>query len=477
MSELVYLPVAELYPHPDNPRKVVDDLEELAASIKANGVLQNLTVVKGHGESQDGYTVIIGHRRLAAAKLAGLEQVPCTIAEMTAKEQIQTMLLENMQRKDLKVYEESHAFQMLLDFGDTIQEVSEKSGFSETTIRKRIKLNELDQKKLKEAVDARQIDFRDFDKLSKIDDVKSRNELLQYIGTKEFLWNYESCLRKQNIKKYMGDVKKAVRKLKAKKISQGDTYGSKYDKTVSIKIADWPTEKDKLPAESKQELFYVLDESWGELALYVKRKIEKAPPRPKEEIEKEKRIAEAWKYVEEQSKIFYSLRKKFIDSFVVTKKNTAEVMKGAILSEIALKYNYGYWEVDEMLKAFGVEPPKDNGTYIDADIKTNLLMEAYRNNDGRGLAKVVYILFCDKDNKLPTRHEYKREHPKYEKSNYITILYEWLVSLGYEMSEKEKALVYGSDEIYDKPKAAKKGNAEPDQGEPPANPESEPEEV
>ena len=146
MSELVYLPVAELYPHPDNPRKVVDDLEELAASIKANGVLQNLTVVKGHGESQDGYTVIIGHRRLAAAKLAGLEQVPCTIAEMTAKEQIQTMLLENMQRKDLKVYEESHAFQMLLDFGDTIQEVSEKSGFSETTIRKRIKLNELDQK-------------------------------------------------------------------------------------------------------------------------------------------------------------------------------------------------------------------------------------------------------------------------------------------------------------------------------------------
>ncbi|MBR1589473.1 MAG: ParB N-terminal domain-containing protein [Acidaminococcaceae bacterium] len=45
MSELVYLPVEQLWPHPDNPRKIVDDLEELTASIKEKGILQNLTVV------------------------------------------------------------------------------------------------------------------------------------------------------------------------------------------------------------------------------------------------------------------------------------------------------------------------------------------------------------------------------------------------------------------------------------------------
>ena len=50
MSEIVYIDVHKLYPHPDNPRKTVDDLEELAASIKANGILQNLTVVPKLGE-------------------------------------------------------------------------------------------------------------------------------------------------------------------------------------------------------------------------------------------------------------------------------------------------------------------------------------------------------------------------------------------------------------------------------------------
>ena len=78
---LAYIPVSKLYPHPDNPRKDLGDLTELAESIKANGVLQNLTVVPNMvvGEIsgdvwQRGYKVIIGHRRLAAAKLAGLKE-------------------------------------------------------------------------------------------------------------------------------------------------------------------------------------------------------------------------------------------------------------------------------------------------------------------------------------------------------------------------------------------------------------------
>lgn len=114
MAELVYLPVNQLYPHPDNPRKELGDLSELAASIRANGVLQNLTVVPRMvtgeitGKSwQDGYTVIIGHRRLAAAKEAGLKEVPCVIADMTLREQARTMLVENMQRSDLTLYEQA----------------------------------------------------------------------------------------------------------------------------------------------------------------------------------------------------------------------------------------------------------------------------------------------------------------------------------------------------------------------------------
>ena len=101
----VMIPIEALKPHPDNPRKDVGDITELAESIKANGVFQNLTVLKG--DILDGYTVVIGHRRLAAARAAGLTELPCMVVEMDEREQISTMLLENMQRNDLTVYEQA----------------------------------------------------------------------------------------------------------------------------------------------------------------------------------------------------------------------------------------------------------------------------------------------------------------------------------------------------------------------------------
>lgn len=101
----IMIPVDELQPHPDNPRKDVGDVTELVESIKANGIFQNLTVLRNCDPETGKSTVIIGHRRLAAAKLAGLEKVPCMVVEMDEKEQIATMLLENMQRNDLTISE------------------------------------------------------------------------------------------------------------------------------------------------------------------------------------------------------------------------------------------------------------------------------------------------------------------------------------------------------------------------------------
>lgn len=124
MADITYIPIRQLYPHPDNPRKELGDLSELAASIKENGVYQNLTVIPGHylnsreyiakcvdegGDaaaaaaawtpkavwSSDDYTIIIGHRRAAAAQQAGLYELPCAIVEMDEREQMQTMMIEN----------------------------------------------------------------------------------------------------------------------------------------------------------------------------------------------------------------------------------------------------------------------------------------------------------------------------------------------------------------------------------------------
>lgn len=94
-----FVDINKIYPHPDNPRKDLGDLTELAESIKVSGVLQNLTLVP---RDKDTYTVIIGHRRLAASKLAGLKEVPCIITEMDEKEQAATMLVENTKRIDME---------------------------------------------------------------------------------------------------------------------------------------------------------------------------------------------------------------------------------------------------------------------------------------------------------------------------------------------------------------------------------------
>lgn len=181
-GQMVYLNVENLFPHPDNPRKDLGDLTELADSIKQNGVLQNLTVVP---KEDGGYTVIIGHRRLAAAKVAGLETVPCVVAEMPEKEQLQTMLVENMQRSDLTVYEEAQGFQMMLDLGESVESIAEKSGFSQTTVRRRVKLLDLDKDKFKRA-ESRGATLEDYAALDKLTDVDAKNKVLDSVGTPDF---------------------------------------------------------------------------------------------------------------------------------------------------------------------------------------------------------------------------------------------------------------------------------------------------
>lgn len=195
-ATLTTIAIEKLHPHPDNPRKVLGDIDELADSIKANGILQNLTVVPMNDDWTE-FTVIIGHRRLAAAKQAGLTELPCAVVEMSEKEQLSTMLTENMQRSDLTVYEEAKGCQLLLDLGDTVSEIAEKTGFSESKIRRRVKLCELDEEAFKES-QIRQPTLQDYDRLNQIKDIDVRNELLKSIGTNNFDNLLYAAVKKQN---------------------------------------------------------------------------------------------------------------------------------------------------------------------------------------------------------------------------------------------------------------------------------------
>lgn len=205
-SKLQMIQVEKLQPHPDNPRKVIGDVSELAESIKANGILQNLTVVPNN-DNWDDFTVIIGHRRLAAAKQAGLTELPCAVVEMTEKEQLSTMLTENMQRSDLTVYEEAKGCQLLLDLGDTVAEVAKKTGFSENKIRRRVRLCELDEEAFKES-QLRQPTLQDYDRLNQIRNIEVRNELLKSIGTNNFDNLLYSAVQKQKADEKRAELEK-----------------------------------------------------------------------------------------------------------------------------------------------------------------------------------------------------------------------------------------------------------------------------
>ena len=114
MNEITMIPIGKLEHHPKNPRGDLGDLSELTESIRNRGIMQNLTVVPGVGG--EGYLVVIGNRRLEAARAAGLTELPCVISDMDEKEQMATMLMENMQRQDLTVYEQAQGFQLLCFF-------------------------------------------------------------------------------------------------------------------------------------------------------------------------------------------------------------------------------------------------------------------------------------------------------------------------------------------------------------------------
>lgn len=186
--------IKDIKPHPKNPRKDLGDLTELTDSIRTFGVLQNLTVVP---DGEESYTVICGHRRLAAAEAAGLETVPCIITDnMDEKTQVSIMLLENMQRSDLTVQEEAQGLQMMLDFGSSIAEIVKETGLSETKVRHRVKMNELDQDLLADKL-AGQVNINDLIKLEQIRDIDKRNELLEMAGTNNFDWKYREAMNNQ----------------------------------------------------------------------------------------------------------------------------------------------------------------------------------------------------------------------------------------------------------------------------------------
>lgn len=151
-SELQYLALGVVFPATDNPRSNLGDLTGLAASIAAVGVLEPILVrlspvVRvarvGPGPDVPVYQIVAGHRRHAAAALAGLELIPCIVRTFSEQARVEAMVIENLQRQDLSPFDEARGLTQLVGVGLTQRDIAERVGCSQSHVSKRLALTAL----------------------------------------------------------------------------------------------------------------------------------------------------------------------------------------------------------------------------------------------------------------------------------------------------------------------------------------------
>lgn len=138
-GRVVFLPAQSIHPNPAQPRKVFapSALDELAESIRLHGILQPLSVRRQEG----GYELISGERRLRAAQLAGVTDIPCILMRMDDLESGMAALVENLQRQDLDFIEEAQGIRYLMEhFGMRQEQAARLLGKSQSAVANKLRL-------------------------------------------------------------------------------------------------------------------------------------------------------------------------------------------------------------------------------------------------------------------------------------------------------------------------------------------------
>ncbi|MDD5794210.1 ParB/RepB/Spo0J family partition protein [Clostridium sp. HCP1S3_B4] len=178
-KEVINVKVEEIIPNTYQPRKFFDNeaLMELAQSIKEQGIIQPLTVRK-MGEY---YELVAGERRLRAAKIANLSEVPCILVDISDIQSAQIALLENLQREDLSFVEEAEAYYSLInDHKFTQEEIAKKMGKKQSTIANKLRILKL-PKKIREICTENNLTERHARALLKIKEEKDQLRIVKRI--------------------------------------------------------------------------------------------------------------------------------------------------------------------------------------------------------------------------------------------------------------------------------------------------------
>ena len=446
---IVNIAIEKIYQHPDNPRKDLGDLSELSESIKKKGVMQNLTVISGHWNEkkewhEEGYTLIIGHRRCAAAKLAGLIELPCRIVDnMSKKDQLSTMLEENMQRNDLTIWEQANGFQMMLDLGDTEAQIAEKTGFSKTTIRHRLNIAKLNQKELqkKEKDENFQLTLKDLYELEKIKDIKTRNKILKAAtDSRDLVWKAKQAVReetKAKNKKLFVELFKKAGINKAPDGAENERYGGKWDILQS-----WQLDKEAPNSLKKFKEGALWVVFWSsEIAIIAPAKKQKKELSEYEIKEREK--TQAKKELKQRHKALYAEIDRFLMGLITKEiaplKEDVELYKALMLATINGNVDYYRSDLVNFYSGKGLyELEKDDPDKY----KEFLEWEKSLSPLHLAIAHMTGIKKCEMYNYNVEYHQ--------ESARKVKAIVDFLTRYGFSVSEEEKRILDGTHELYRK---------------------------
>ncbi len=473
---IVYLDVKDILPHPKNPRDAglggAAALGELADSIRENGIMQNLTVVpvgelpgdrigelKITAEDIDRYMVVIGHRRLAAAKLAGLTQVPCVIVSMSYEDQLATMMTENLQRADLTPIEQAAGLRQLsMDLGLSAEEISRRTGISSTTVRRRLKMAEMDPDKLRAAVKGKQISLGDMERLGEIEDLTEREAVLKHVGTHNFEYYLSCAMKEQQTAKVKAAWDEVMEALEIQRVPKDQKYGGAWIKVDFILLSkkvtgDWVFGlRDAGKIAPGDEIGYMFDNYPDCMVIYKKRVLT-----GEEQTVKDAEDAHRAEY-EERKETASKLREAFAQASELRKAFVADYSEKeakahlGVIAKYAVKWLAGDGELsvcmDSLLPYIGEWEDDGDMPAILAQVEkrpcATLLHLVYDGMEVYADHATPFHSWDYSGDKTYVMGEYEQN----EDYGTLADVYDFLESLGYEMSDAERALMDGSSPLY-----------------------------
>lgn len=442
--EIRNISTEKLLHHPQNPRKNIGDITELAESIKVKGILQNLTVVPADG---DTYYVVIGNRRMEAAKAAGVAELPCVISDMDEKEQMQTMLLENIQRVDLTVKEQADGFQLMMDIGMSVDELSEKTGFAKSTIYHRLNIAKLNGDILSKREN--QMTMSDLILLEKIKDIETRNKILKiYGGTSNFEYQVRAAVDNEKRQAKKNEI---IEKVKAAGVPEAEEKYALWDRRIEvIQRIDYIYSSGEIPDKIEDGEFWF--DTGSSIAIAKKAEVREISTEKEERARQQKEQEEKRRLLRETEGCINKKYRKVISEYVlgghdITLTDEERIRLILHILDECITVGEVTEEFSGMLtkeQILSWEPP------IDIDDEGEPMEDAVTEQVAKTITKSADILLLSFSASECTPLQFCTYwNKRRERADRSAQIIEIAKKYGLVLSEEEEAVVDGSSELYE----------------------------